>query len=83
MKASVEISLYPLKDKYKKEILKFIGKLNENKKLKIETNGMSTQIFGDFEEIMRTLTTEILKVFKKNKAIFIMKIGPGELRYKK
>ena len=83
MKASIEISLYPLKNNYKTVILEFIGKLNKNKKLKVETNGMSTQIFGDFEEIMKVLTSEILQVFKKNKAIFILKIGPGELRYKK
>lgn len=83
MKASIEISLYPLKNNYKEVILKFIKKLNKNKKLKVETNGMSTQIFGDYSEIMKVLTTEILEIFKKNKAIFILKIGPGELRYKK
>ena len=83
MKASIEISLYPLKENYKKVVLGFIGKLNKNKKLKIETNGMSTQIFGDFEEIMKVLTVEILQIFKNNKAIFILKIGAGELRYGK
>lgn len=42
---------------------------------------MSTQVFGDYAEIMKVLTVEVLQVFKKNKAIFIMKIGQGELRY--
>ena len=83
MKATVEISLYPLKKNYKKTILSFIEQLNKNKKIKVETNGLSTQLFGDYEEIMKTLTKESIKVFEKDKAVFIMKIAQGELRYKK
>jgi hypothetical protein len=47
MQASIEMSLYPLKESYKEIIKKFledIRKSNEN--LLIETNLMSTQIFG-------------------------------------
>lgn len=54
MNASIEISMYPLIPKYEKPIQNFIDRLNENKNLTIKTNTMSTQIFGDYEEIMAT-----------------------------
>jgi uncharacterized protein YqgV (UPF0045/DUF77 family) len=83
MKTTVEISLYPLNNNYEKIVLDFIKKLHKNKKLTIETNGLSTQIFGEYEEVMKILTKEIFDLFQKNKAIFVLKIGKGELRYNK
>ncbi|HOJ19300.1 MAG: hypothetical protein GX452_08405 [Ignavibacteriales bacterium] len=74
MQASIEMSLYPLKESYKEIIKKFledIRKSNEN--LLIETNPMSTQIFGDYDEIMDLLRREIKPVLEKNKAVFVVK----------
>lgn len=74
MQASIEMSLYPLKESYKEIIKKFledIRKSNEN--LLIETNLMSTQIFGDYDEIMDLLRREIKPVLEKNKAVFVVK----------
>jgi len=68
------MSLYPLKESYKEIIKKFledIRKSNEN--LLIETNLMSTQIFGDYDEIMDLLRREIKPVLEKNKAVFVVK----------
>ena len=74
MQASIEMSLYPLKESYKEIIKKFledIRKSNEN--LLIETNLMSTQIFGDYDEIKDLLRREIKPVLEKNKAVFVVK----------
>ena len=52
MKCSVEISMYPLEKKYKDHIKCFIKKLRNYKTIKVISNGMSTQIFGDYDNVM-------------------------------
>ncbi|MFT4761414.1 MAG: hypothetical protein ACI9XO_003635 [Paraglaciecola sp.] len=72
MKASVEISMYPLKESYETPIIKFIERLNENEKLEVKTNTMSTQVFGDYDEIMATLTREMKRSFEEEKAVVMV-----------
>jgi uncharacterized protein YqgV (UPF0045/DUF77 family) len=75
MEASVEISMYPLNKEYVIYIKEFIDNINKNPKLIVETNGMSTQIFGDYFEIMNTLTKEMHDSYvKAGTSIFILKI---------
>jgi len=74
MQASVEISLYPLNENYKAIIKSFLGEIKgKNKNLKIETNLMSTQIFGDYDEVFELLKSGMKDVFEKYPAIFVMK----------
>jgi len=82
MKATVEISLYPLTESYEKVVLDFLKILHSYNQIKVETNGLSTQLFGDYQEIMQMLTSEMLAIFQKEKAVIVLKIGSGELRYK-
>lgn len=50
MKISIEISLYPLaEEKFKTEIWAFIKRLRLVEGLNVVTNGMSTQVFGDYD----------------------------------
>lgn len=81
MQATLEISLYPLHQEYEERVLVFLEKINQYEDLTIETNGMSTQIFGDYFKIMEMLTKEMYDVLENQPAIFVMKIGKGELRY--
>jgi uncharacterized protein YqgV (UPF0045/DUF77 family) len=75
MQSTVEISLYPLRDEFIPEIVDFIGRLGKYSSIKTETNVLSTQLFGDFREIMSALTNEMEISFSKNKtAVFILKI---------
>lgn len=81
MKASIEISMYPLNEEYVDFILDFINNLNANKNIEVQTNGMSTQIFGDYFEIMKTLTDEMYNSYQKaGKAIFVLKIVNAYLK---
>lgn len=82
MQASIEISLYPFTEDYKTAVIEFLEILNRYKDIKVETNGMSTQIFGDYSYMMQMLQDEIFEVFLKQKAIFVLKIGSGQLHYK-
>jgi uncharacterized protein YqgV (UPF0045/DUF77 family) len=78
MDIGVEISLYPLHQQYLGPIQAFIDRLNTDGALRIVTNSMSTQIFGDYDVVMRRLVQEVRTSFQANdKAVFVLKIlGP-------
>ena len=78
MKIGVEISLYPLRDDYIPPIRGFIDRLNTDGRFRVVTNDMSTQVFGEYEEVMDALTREIRPTIERDgKAIFVMKVlGP-------
>lgn len=77
MKATCEISLYPFHKNYKKTIVDFVQRLKKNKKLVVKTNGLSTQLFGDYDLIMDILKTELKSTFESDKAVFVFKIMKG------
>jgi uncharacterized protein YqgV (UPF0045/DUF77 family) len=78
MDIGVEISLYPLHQQYIPPIQDFIDRLNADRRLKVVTNSMSTQVFGEYDAVMQTLTRELRVTFDGNdKAVFVMKVlGP-------
>lgn len=80
MKLSVEISKYPLHQDYIPFIKDFIDRLNEYDNLKVITNTLSTQIFGDYDLVMQVLNTEIKRSYEEfGKAIFVCKFLSGDL----
>ncbi|WP_042151368.1 MULTISPECIES: YkoF family thiamine/hydroxymethylpyrimidine-binding protein [unclassified Pseudoalteromonas] len=80
MKLSVEISKYPLNQDYIPFIKDFIDRLNAHEGLKVITNTMSTQIFGDYDLVMSVLNQEIKKSYETfGKAIFVCKFINGDL----
>ena len=58
MKISVELTLMPLQQDFETPIIDFIKRLR-NSKFKVLENSMSTQIYGDYDELMPYLTNEI------------------------
>jgi len=78
MDIGVEISLYPLHQEFIPPIQNFIDRLNTDRRLRIVTNSMSTQVFGDYEAVMSTLVRELRSTLAANdKAVFVMKVlGP-------
>ena len=78
MDIGVEISLYPLHQQYLPPIEDFIARLNRDGALRVVTNSMSTQIFGDYDAVMQRLLRELRSSFENNdKAVFVMKVlGP-------
>jgi uncharacterized protein YqgV (UPF0045/DUF77 family) len=78
MELSVEISKYPLADDYKPAIKDFIDRLIATDGLVVECNTMSTQVFGDYDLVMATLSTEMKRSYQQfGKAIFVYKMIPG------
>lgn len=75
MKISVEISMYPLDPEYGSFILHFIDRLKNHRQLQLQTNSMSTRIFGEYDEVMTALTQEMKVSFEEDKAIVtVMKV---------
>lgn len=63
MNISVDLTLSPLQDDYEKHIINFIIALRASKFTVFE-NPLSTQIYGDFDELMSFLNKEIKKSFQ-------------------
>ncbi|ATC93422.1 YkoF family thiamine/hydroxymethylpyrimidine-binding protein [Pseudoalteromonas tunicata] len=80
MQLSVEISKYPLHQDYIPFIKGFIDRLNEHSGLKVITNTMSTQVFGEYDLVMSVLSQEIKRSYQEfGKAIFVCKFISGDL----
>ena len=78
MDIGVEISLYPLADEFIPPIADFIKRLNTHVGLRVVTNSMSTQVFGEYRKVFEVLATECRTTFEAaGKAVFVMKVlGP-------
>lgn len=75
MECSVEISMYPLNKDYKPSIISFIKKLRKHPFITVETNGMSTQVFGDYTRVMKAINSEMENTFLlKEKVVFTLKV---------
>lgn len=83
MQIGVEMSLYPLQADYIPVIQSFIDRLNTDARLRVVTNSMSTQVFGDYDVIFDLLQRELRATFEATgKAVLVLKVlGPlGEDR---
>jgi uncharacterized protein YqgV (UPF0045/DUF77 family) len=65
MRISVDISLYPLTENYVEPILAFIDKLENNPKLQILRNNLSTQVFGEYRDVMDAIDSEVEAIFNQ------------------
>ena len=80
MKLSLEISMYPLNETFIPLIKDFIDRMNQHKNLLIKTNTMSTQVFGDFDEVMRAFQQELKASFiDETKIVVVTKFFNGDL----
>ncbi|MGM0566201.1 MAG: YkoF family thiamine/hydroxymethylpyrimidine-binding protein [Bacteroidota bacterium] len=77
---SVEISFYPLNDQYLEPISNFIERIQTYKAFFVRVNGMSTQISGDYDEVMDVLKKEIKTSLKLPSSVFVIKILNADLR---
>ena len=75
MKVSVDISMYPLKDGYCQAILDFIDAVQSHDKIAVQVNALSTHIYGDYQDVMGSLNTEMLKVLEQiPETVFVIKL---------
>ncbi len=83
MDCSVEISMYPLKEEFKPSIISFIKNLRKHPFIKVDTNGMSTQVFGNYKRVMQAINTEMENTFlNENSVVFTIKVINSDLEEK-
>ncbi|TYQ00326.1 thiamine-binding protein [Tenacibaculum adriaticum] len=74
MNISVELTLTPLQNEFEEPIINFIKKLRESG-LTVLENPLSTQVYGEYDQVMQLLTTEIKEAFELiDKGLLYMKI---------
>ncbi len=80
MKLSIEISLYPLaQEKFEDVIWAFIERLHKYNSIKVNTNGMSTMVTGDYDEVVKHVMAEIKYTHEQiDHSIFICKFVPSD-----
>ena len=75
MRVAVDISLYPLTDRFIPPIKDVIKRLNAYDGLEVVTNPMSTQIRGEYDDVMAALQREIKTSFEQMpKVVFAIRI---------
>lgn len=74
MKISVELTLTPLQDNFEPAIINFIKQMRSSGLTVIE-NPLSTQVYGDYDEVMKILNKEIKTAFEAiDRGLIYMKI---------
>lgn len=80
MQVSVEISMYPLREDYLVAIDDFLERLHSYKDLRVETNSLSTQVFGPISSVFKTLEVEIQRSYENfGQCSFVMKVLNSDL----
>ena len=70
----VELSLYPLVNNYIGPIKAFIERLNSYSNLTVITCSTSTQVHGDYTEVMQVLGAEMQRTHEEvGQAVFVAK----------
>ena len=81
MQVSIDISHYLLNKKFIPPIDDFIINLRKYDNIEVRANSMSTQLFGEFDDLMSILKIEIEKTFKKEiNSVLNLKIVNGDSR---
>lgn len=74
MNISVELTFSPLQDDFEIHIINFIKKLRASG-LTVLENPLSTQVFGEYQQVMKVLHTEIEIAFElMDKGLLYLKI---------
>jgi len=63
MKISVELTLTPLQDSFEEPIIAFIKALRASG-LKVLENPLSTQVYGEYGQVMEVINTELEQVLE-------------------
>ena len=78
VKLSIELTAYPLEDKYLPVIEKFIEHLRSYENIKLEVYPTCSVLFGDHDDVIDALSLSIKwSVENKNKIVFVSKFLPN------
>lgn len=75
MHITVEISYYPLVDRYDQPVFELLDLLKSQAEISIEVGTMSTQLSGEYELIMDLLSSSMKQLMQKYPSVFNLKIA--------
>lgn len=81
MTATIEISLYPLRDDYPAHVIRFLDRLKAMPEVEIDTNGMSTIIIGAYAAVWKQLGELMEEEMASGYSLFVMKVAPGRREF--
>ena len=80
MNISIDIRKSPLRADFEATIISFIQRVRASQ-FRVEENGLSTQIFGPYSELMDFLKENIHRsLLDQENCVFVMKIVTGDRR---
>ncbi len=80
MFVSVEVSYYPLNDGYRDQVIAVVERL-EQSGLEVHSGRMSTQLFGEFDDVTRVLNDTMRWAFETyGRSVFTTKVVQGDRR---
>ncbi len=75
MYITVEISYYPLVEKYSGAVQQLLDLLSVSSQISVETGVMSTLISGEYETVMGILQNSLRPLMEKYPSVFVLKIA--------
>ncbi|WP_404366981.1 YkoF family thiamine/hydroxymethylpyrimidine-binding protein [Marinobacter sp.] len=77
---SAQISYYPLEEDFKEPVREVIEKL-EHSNIEVHPDRMSTQLFGDYDEVMKVINDAMKWSFENHgKSVFVATFHEGDRR---
>ena len=81
MQIFIQVNLYPLSENFISPIDNFISCLKKYDSIEVRAHNMSTQLFGEFDDIIKILKVKMEKTFKnETNSAFNLKIVNGDSR---
>jgi len=75
MEISVEISLYPLEEKFNKPIELFVEQMEQTKDILFETGKMSSYLSGEYKTVMQAMTKAMENILELSPSAFVIKLS--------
>lgn len=78
VKLTAELSLYPLNENFVPFIREFINKLKSYNELTVQSNNVSTQISGYYDDVIRIIGVEMKRVMLEQRSVLVVKYLLGD-----
>jgi len=75
MHITVEISYYPLTDRYEEPVMELLALLENQPEIEVEAGTMSTLLRGDYEQLMSLLQSSMKTLMQEYPSVFNLKIS--------
>ncbi|WP_372773695.1 hypothetical protein [Mangrovibacterium sp.] len=75
MHITVEISYYPLLERYEVPVKELLALLENHPEVEAEVGGMSTLLGGEYNDVMNLLTTSMRQLMQSYPSVFNLKIS--------